>query len=146
MIGAPGGRAGAVALAAVELVHLAALELGARHLGRFPVLGDRLRRDAGSARQFAARLASAAAVDERAADDLARGAAVYLQALLFDCREFLRQRGLRQWSADDLRALEVRALARRGAVTPERLRARMESPGPAANTVICLVQHAAFLL
>jgi hypothetical protein len=133
-------------LGAVEAMHRVTFELLAHHLGRFPVLGDRMRRDADSAREFAERMARGPALAEAEGEAIARGVRLFLESLLFDCREFLRQRGLRHWSGDDLRALEVRGLARRGPGSVEPFRGYLGSPESAANTVICLIQHAAFLV
>jgi hypothetical protein len=133
-------------LAAVELVHLVTVEFLYRHLGRFPVLGDRMRRDADSAREFAERMARGPALAEAEGEDIARGVRIFLESLLFDCREFLRQRGLRHWSAADLRALEVRGLARAANGSVEVYRGYLGCPEAAANTAICLIQHTAFLV
>jgi restriction system protein len=79
-----------------------------------------------------------------------------LEELLLDCEDFLRQRGLRRWDKDDPRALAVR----------ERYRAQQSDQSDAsdrsdpsdlyglktanaetaANTLLCLVNQASFLL
>jgi hypothetical protein len=138
--------AGAEILDAVGTVHRAVLDLRARHFGRFPVLGERTLRDADSAWEFARRLASSREAVGEATGEVARATRVFLESLLFDCREFLRQRGLGQWSADDLRAMEVRTLARRVSWSPGQWECYLPHPESAVNAVICLVQHAAFLI
>ena len=64
-----------------------------------------------------------------------------LEELLLDYEDFLRQRGLRQWSKDSQEALEVR---KKYQSDPYRISSA--SPEVAANTIICLINQASFLL
>jgi len=65
-----------------------------------------------------------------------------------DYEDFLRGRGLRRWGKDDPQARAVRELARVPNRSYATYRALVEtrSPEVAANTVLCLVHQASFLL
>jgi restriction system protein len=73
-----------------------------------------------------------------------------LEELLLDYEDFLRQRGLRVWNKDAPEALAVRARYRSDASDwsdrsdPFGLRAA--DPETAANTLLCLINQASFLL
>lgn len=76
-----------------------------------------------------------------------------LEELLLDCEDFLRQRGLPIWSKDSPEALKVRkkyqsdrsdASDRSDKSDPYCIAAA--SPEAAANTLICLINQASFLL
>jgi len=71
-----------------------------------------------------------------------------LEELLLDYEDFLRQRGLRLWGKDDPRALEVRRRFRSDESdrSDRSDRSDMSDPEVAANTLICLVNQASFLL
>lgn len=73
-----------------------------------------------------------------------------LEELLLDCEDFLRQRGLHQWPKDSPEALAVRR--RYQSVSPDKpdlpdpYSLRTSSPEVAANTLICLINQASYLL
>jgi four helix bundle suffix protein len=76
-----------------------------------------------------------------------------LEELLLDYEDFLRQRGLRLWGKDSPEALEVRkkyqldkpdASDRSDVSDPYKI--STASPEVAANTIICLINQASFLL
>jgi four helix bundle suffix protein len=82
-----------------------------------------------------------------------------LDELLLDYEDFLRQRGKRQWKKDDPEALEVRAVGSRGDPPDRSDRTDptddrkaysrwLDAADPAvvANTVICLIHQANYLL
>ena len=80
-------------------------------------------------------------------------ARVSLEELLLDYEDFLRQRGLRMWDKDSPEALAVRGRYRSDRsdgsdrsdpAAPYGI--RRVSPEVAANTLICLVNQASFLL
>lgn len=73
------------------------------------------------------------------------------EELLNDYKDFLRQRGLRQWHKDDPEALAVRAVAKQhgdAVLTSGEYRNWLEHPDPAqrANCLICLINQANYLL
>jgi four helix bundle suffix protein len=76
-----------------------------------------------------------------------------LEELLLDCEDFLRQRGLERWAKDDPRALAVRGRYRSdqsdrsdGPDQSDAYGLRTADAETAANTLICLVNQASYLL
>lgn len=76
-----------------------------------------------------------------------------LEELLLDYEDFLRQRGLRLWSKDSPEALAVRGKYQSdssdrsdGSDQTDPYGFRTASPETAANTLICLINQASFLL
>ncbi len=71
-----------------------------------------------------------------------------LEELLADYRDFLRQRGLPQWTKDDPRAQEVRRKAYEDNRSYVSYRSYFEEANPerAANAALCLVCQATYLL
>ncbi len=71
-----------------------------------------------------------------------------LEELLLDYRDFLRQRGLALWSKEDLRALAIRKLGYQENRSYMTYRSYIETEPPetAANTALCLVHQANYLL
>ena len=76
-----------------------------------------------------------------------------LEELLLDYEDFLRQRGLRIWAKDSPGALAVRGKYRSDKSDPsdrsdmsDPYRIATASPEVAANTLICLINQASFLL
>ncbi len=77
--------------------------------------------------------------------NVARGS---LKELLGDYEDFLRNRRAPKWTKDDPRAQAVRQLTYGSHVTYETYRSYVEgsSPEVAANTIICLIHQACYLL
>jgi four helix bundle suffix protein len=70
-----------------------------------------------------------------------------LEELLLDCEDFLRQWGLRIWPKDSPEALAVRGRYRSDTSGPsDPYRISTASPEAAANTLICLINQASYLL
>jgi four helix bundle suffix protein len=71
-----------------------------------------------------------------------------LEELLLDYKDFLRQRGLPLWGKDHPRALQVRSMAYQENRTYLTYRSYVEEQQSetAANTVICLIHQANYLL
>ncbi len=70
-----------------------------------------------------------------------------LEELLLDYQDFLRQRGLRLWPKESPEALSVRRRYQSDSSDQtDPCRIRTASPEAAANTLICLVNQASFLL
>jgi len=65
-----------------------------------------------------------------------------LEELLLDYEDFLRQRGLRLWPKDSPEALRVRQSYQSDASDLS----DMSDPETAANTLICLINQASYLL
>ena len=68
-----------------------------------------------------------------------------LEELLLDYEDYLRQHGLRQWSKDSCEAKDVRDRFR-SAGDGDAYNIRTVDAGTAANTMICLINQASFLL
>jgi len=68
------------------------------------------------------------------------------QELLEDFEDFLRQRGLRQWSKDNPSAIEIRQLSYKSNRSYMIYKSYLSNPETAANTAICLINQANFLL
>jgi four helix bundle suffix protein len=70
-----------------------------------------------------------------------------LEELLLDYQDFLRQRGLRRWSKDSPEALAVRRRYQSGqSEKSDPHHFRTATPEVAANTLICLINQASYLL
>ena len=67
-----------------------------------------------------------------------------LEELLLDYEDFLRQRGLPAWEKESRKAELVRAKLQAGAFTAEKV--LLCTPEVAANTLLCLVNQASYLL
>jgi len=67
-----------------------------------------------------------------------------LEELALDYEDFLRQHGLPVWEKESHFATKVRAKLEGGAFTPDKL--RLCKPEVAANTLLCLVNQASYLL
>ncbi len=69
-----------------------------------------------------------------------------LEELLEDCKDFLRQRGLKLWEKDSVNAKAIRALAYRSYRSYETYRTYLDTPESAANTLIILIHQTNYLL
>jgi four helix bundle suffix protein len=71
-----------------------------------------------------------------------------LEELLADYRDFLRTRGLREWTKEDPQVQRLRDLNRKPDATFETFRKGIENPDPAisANVIIGLIRVTSYLL
>lgn len=69
-----------------------------------------------------------------------------LEELLLDYEDFLRQKGLKKWGMNDELAKVVRGLVYKSDKSYETYKTYMDDPERAANTAICLIHQANFLL
>ena len=102
---------------------------------------DQMVQAARSGRQNIAEGSRATATSSQTELRLINVARASLDELLLDFEDFLRQRGLRQWGKDDPEAREVRA---DGEAYSRWLAGK--DPAVVANTVICLIHQANYLL
>lgn len=109
-------------------------------------LRDQMVHAARSGRQNIAEGCQASGTSKKTEMKLVNVARASLEELLLDYEDFLRQRGLVLWSKDAPEARAVRALAYRSDRTYETYRTYVLEPKSAANTVICLIYQATFLL
>ncbi len=118
---------------------------------------DQMVQAARSGRQNIAEGSRASATSSQTELRLVNVARASLDELLLDYEDFLRQRGLRQWEKDNAQARAVRAIGR--ARLPEQTSQvdtpvgaeyagwlQHADPAVVANTVICLIHQAAYLL
>ncbi len=116
---------------------------------------DQMVQAARSGRQNIAEGSRANATSSQTELRLINVARASLDELLLDYEDFLRQRGLKQWSKDDPEARAVRAIGSKEDQTDPSDRSDQKSyspwlgsPDPAvvANTIICLLHQANYLL
>lgn len=117
---------------------------------------DQMVQAARSGRQNIAEGSRAGATSSKTETHLTNVARGSLDELLLDYEDFLRQRGLRQWSKDDPPAREVRAVGKRLSDRTDRTDLSdgeaygrwlgSKDPAVVANALICLIHQANYLL
>jgi four helix bundle suffix protein len=108
---------------------------------------DQMVQAARSGRQNTAEGSMAAATSKKTEIKLTNVAKASLEELLLDCEDFLRQRRLRQWHKDSPEALAVRRRYQSDqSVTYDPYDIATATPEVAANTLICLINQATYLL
>ena len=127
-----------------------------RFVDKRPRTHDQMVQAARSGRQNIAEGSRVAATSARTELKLVGVARASLDELLLDYEDFLRQRGLRLWQKDDPEALRVRALGQRrgdrtdsansGPFEPYRAAVAQGDTETAANTIVCLIHQANYLL
>lgn len=104
---------------------------------------DQMVQAARSGRQNIAEGSQASLTSKKTEIKLVGVARASLEELLIDFEDFLRQRGLRLWSKDDPKSQEIRTLTDRTYTTYQTY---LSEPEKAANTLICLIHQANYLL
>ena len=108
-----------------------------------------------SGRQNIAEGSRASATSSQTELRLVSVARASLDELLLDYEDFLRQRGLRQWSKDDSEARAVREVGKRHGSEPSTASERSHAysdwltqanPAVVANTLLCLIHQTNYLL
>ncbi len=116
---------------------------------------DQMVQAARSGRQNIAEGSRATATSSQTELRLVNVARASLDELLLDYEDYLRQHALRQWSKDDAQAQEVRAVGKRRVPTERTDQADAKAyvkwlnhkdPAVVANTIICLIHQANYLL
>ncbi len=109
---------------------------------------DQMIQSARSGKQNIAEGLMASATSKKSEIKLVGVARASLEELLLDYQDFLRQRGLALWEKSDPRAQTVRSLAtsRNRSYTTYRDYIEKRPPETAANTLICLIHQANYLL
>ena len=112
---------------------------------------DQMVQAARSGRQNIAEGSRAAATSSQTELRLVNTARASLDELLLDYEDFLRQRGLPQWTRGEAQALAVRDVGRRTDQADRTDQAysrwlQQADPGIAANAIICLIHQANYLL
>lgn len=104
---------------------------------------DQMVQAARSGRQNIAEGSQASLTSKKTEIKLVSVARASLEELLIDYEDFLRQRGLKLWDKDDPKAREIRTLTDR---TYSTYQTYLSEPEKAANTLICLIHQANYLL
>ena len=143
-----GGYGGLKAYRAAEIVYDATVAFCDRFVDRRSRTHDQMVQAARSGKQNIVEGSAAAGISRKTELKLTGVARASLEELLADYRDFLRQRGLPQWTKDDPRAQEVRRKAYEENRSYASYRSYFEGANPeeAANAAICLVCQATYLL
>jgi len=143
-----GGFSGLKAHQAAEIVYDATVVFCERFIDRRSRTRDQMVQAARSGKQNIVEGSAAAGTSSKTELRLVGVARASLEELLADYRDFLRQRGLPQWPKDHPQAQEIRQLAYLPKRSYKTYRPYFEesSPEVAANTAICLIHQAGYLL
>jgi len=135
------------------VIYDATVSFCARFIDRRSRTVDQMVQAARSGRQNIAEGSRASASSSQTEIRLVGIARASLDELLLDYEDFLRQRGLRQWSRNDREALELRAVGTADRSDPtdrpdQRYNHWLNHPDPevVANCLICLIHQANYLL
>jgi four helix bundle suffix protein len=137
------------------IVYDATVDFCARFVDKRSRTVDQMVQAARSGRQNIAEGSRASATSSQTELRLVNVARASLDELLLDYEDFLRQRGLRQWSKDDSEALAVRNAAYRSDQSDRTDRSDRSAyaywlnradPAIIANTIICLIHQTNYLL
>lgn len=107
---------------------------------------DQMYQAARSGRQNIAEGCQASGTSKKTEIKLIGVARASLEELLLDYEDFLRQRKYAVWGKDHLKALEIRKLAYLEDRTIETYRTYLDTEDSFANTIICLIHQANYLL
>ena len=139
-----------------QIIYDATVVFCDRFIERFSRTRDQMIQAARSGTQNIAEGSMASATSKKTELKLTSVARASLEELLLDYEDFLRQRGLRLWSKDSPEAMAVRGKYRSDASDRSDLSDQSDKPDPysirtagaetAANTLICLINQASFLL
>ena len=107
---------------------------------------DQMIQAARSGRQNIAEGSQASGTSKKTEFKLVNVARASLEELLLDYEDFLRQHGLRLWAKDDPKAQEIRALGYKSNRSYKTYETYIQDPESAANTALCLIHQANYLL
>ena len=132
---------------ASEIVYDATVAFCDLYIDRRSRTHDQMVQAARSGKQNICEGSMASATSRRTELKLTGVARASLEELLADFQDFLRQHGLKVWSKDDPEAREIRALSYLSNRSYSSYKSYIQgSPEVAANTLICLIHQAAYLL
>jgi len=131
-----------------EIIHDGTVVFCGRFIDLRSRTTDQMVQAARSGKQNVAEGSQASGTSKKTEIKLVSVARASQEELLLDFQDFLRQHGLPLWDKNDPRAQEVRALCYRQNRSYETYRTYFESGSPevAANTAICLIHQANYLL
>jgi restriction system protein len=148
LIPAHGGYRQLKSYQAAEIIYDATVAFCDRFIDRRSRTHDQMVQAARSGKQNIAEASQASGTSKKTELKLTGVARASLEELLQDYQDFLRQRNLPIWPKDHAQARAIRTLAYRPDRTYETYRTYVEegSPEVAANTVLCLIHQANYLL
>ena len=132
-----------------EIIYDLTVEFCGRHLDRSYGTNrthDQMVQAARSGKQNIAEGSQASGTSKKTELKLVSVARASLEELLLDYEDFLRQRKLAQWSKEDARAKELRALAWQENRSYKTYMTYCKSAEQAANTLLTLIHQANYLL
>lgn len=131
-----------------EIVYDATVYFCNRFIDKRSRTHDQMVQAARSGKQNIIEGSMASGTSKEAEIKLTNVARASLEELLADYRDFLRTRGLRLWSKDDSEAQIIRKLGYGPHVSYATYKSHIETTAPekAANTIICLIHQANYLL
>lgn len=107
---------------------------------------DQMEQSARSGRQNIAEGSQTSATSSKGEMFLTGVARASLEELLLDCEDYLRQHGLKLWTKDDPKAIAVRKLGYTSNRSYKSYASYLTTPEDFANTLICLIHQANYLL
>ena len=148
VIGPHGGYRALKSYQNAEIIHDATVAFCSRFIDRRSRTNDQMVQAARSGKQNIAEGSMASGTSTKTELKLVGVARASLEELLLDYQDFLRQHALTLWGKDHPEAKEVRALAYAQNRSYETYRTfvAQSSPEVAANTLICLIHQANYLL
>lgn len=130
-----------------EIVYDATVQFVKKYIDKYSRTTDQMTQAARSGRQNIAEGSMASAVSKETEIKLVGVARASLEELLLDYKDYLRQHGLTLWSKDSPQAQAVRAIGRQDDRTYTSYKTYLEgSAETAANTILCLIHQANYLL
>lgn len=130
-----------------EIVYDATVDFCDRYIPRRSRTHDQMVQAAHSGKQSIADGSEASATSKKAELKLTGVARSSLEELLLDCEDFLRENDLPLWDKNSPDALKIRALAYESDRSYQSYKSHVRrSPESGANTLICLVNQATYLL
>ena len=128
------------------LIYDLTVEFCKRYISSRSRTQDQMVQAARSGRQNIAEGSQASGTSKKTELKLVSVARASLEELLLDFEDFLRQRGLPLWDKDHPEAQQVRKLAYRTDRSYKTYQSYLSDPEAAANTAICLIHQANYLL
>lgn len=130
-----------------EIVYDATMRFCARFVDKYSRTTDQMIQAARSGRQNIAEGSMASGISKETEIKLVGVARASLEELLLDYQDYLRQHGLKLWTKDDPKAIEVRSMGNLPDRSYKSYMTYIESPAEtAANAIICLTHQTNYLL
>jgi restriction system protein len=148
LIGPHGGYQNLKSYQMAEIVYDATVVFCNRFIERTSRTRDQMIQAARSGKQNIAEGSMASGTSKKFELKLVAVARASLEELLLDYQDFLREHGLALWQKDSREALQIRALAAVENRSYKSYSTYIEKASPeiAANTLICLIHQASYLL